>query len=178
MLGLHRRLPVFQPPPCMCAEIEEHVREAIAMRDEMAKWDTPLREWAKLQEMPVLNLKPKDELVIGPSAPVPLFDYGYTHMRVSTCAQMPIVRAPMPAEPLYVLGLGEPDIDPEFLAAYTQPTPKPKPMARGSFRLQLLPGENYEIGTILARGSGAYERRYKITHRLFDNTNCVLVQEL
>lgn len=67
MFGLHRSLPVFKPPPCMCAEIEEHVREAIAMRDEMAKWDTPLREWAKLQQMPVLRLKSEQV-----SAPPPI----------------------------------------------------------------------------------------------------------
>lgn len=138
MLGLHRRLPVFQPPPCMCAEIEEHVREAIAMRDEMAKWDTPLREWAKLQQMPVLTVK--SEPKPAPPQPVPLFDYGYAHaVYVSTSTVHGIVRAPVPA-----------------------PTPFP-PGSLTIFdgvpgSLALAPQEvNVRVGHILTRGNGRYQ---------------------
>ena len=57
----HRNLDWFVAPPCMCDEIEAHVREAIAIRDEMAKWPTPLDEWRELQEMPVLKLRSEPE---------------------------------------------------------------------------------------------------------------------
>ncbi len=64
----HDEPPAWHPPPCMCDEIEGRVRAAIAMRDEMARWKTPLEEWIALQEMPVLRLKsepvkPSDVLV-------------------------------------------------------------------------------------------------------------------
>ena len=52
---------VFQPPPCICAEIEAHVRDACALRDEMATWATPLEEWKKLQEAQVQVLVPKGQ---------------------------------------------------------------------------------------------------------------------
>lgn len=56
-MWLRRRQVVFQPPPCICDQVEQHVCEAIAMRDEMARWKTPLEEWLALQVMPVLKLK-------------------------------------------------------------------------------------------------------------------------
>ena len=52
---------VFEPPPCICDEIEARVRDACAMRDEIAAWDTPLEEWKKLQQMTVLQPKAKPQ---------------------------------------------------------------------------------------------------------------------
>lgn len=39
---------------CICAEVENHVELACALRDEIAKWATPLEEWQKLWNMPIL----------------------------------------------------------------------------------------------------------------------------
>jgi hypothetical protein len=78
---------VFQPPLCICEDIEAHVRDACALRDEMTAWDTPLNEWKKLQQMQVLVPKAKPEFEIRQAIPyveIPRSDWANLGMQVST----------------------------------------------------------------------------------------------
>ncbi len=132
-----RRQWVFEPPPCNCAEIETYVQAACALRDEMAAWATPLEEWKRLQEMPILRPK------------------GEQSSRDAT----------------FLVGTS-PGTTKRVVPMYESYYPLPKKRFAGSVRLRLEPGESFEPGTILVRSTG----RYRVTQRLFDNTNCVLAE--
>lgn len=146
---------VFQPPPCICEEIEAHVKDACALRDEMATWDTPLNEWKKLQQMQILVPKTKPStLPIRNSQPyVDVWSSEYARamrgsVRVSSTTYINYTTTPDVRVPIYD--------------------------GRRGFVLQLRPGEPFEVGSIIKRG----DTRYQITERLFDNTNRVKAKQV
>jgi hypothetical protein len=199
---------VFEAPPCICGDIEAQVRDACAMRDEMATWPTPLEAWKKLQEAQMLVPKGQSKPFVDPWGSQYQKFLDSAHISTMTVLQAPVTRQragtwqmDLPptrmsrgryafsmshanaayidigwtilhnAESYQVLSIttGVKGAVVETMKLPVSMYESHRPLPRIGVRLQLRPGESYEVGTILERGT----YRYEITRRLFDNTNQV-----
>lgn len=140
---------VFQPPPCICEEIEAHVRDACALRDEMTTWDTPLNEWKKLQQMQVLVPKAK------PKPYVDAWSNEYTQVmnssvRVSTVMDM--------SGPFVHSGTRQSDLlSNKYWRA--DEAPKNYPGGRAVFSIPISDASYMDIGWTILWGSKSYQVR-------------------
>lgn len=143
----HRQPKVWQPPPCICKQVERHVHEAIAMRDEMARWKTPLEEWLALQVMPVLQVKSEPKLVRNPAADVIARTAEWSRsMQVSSATRQRYVRSE-PQSGYYYIG-----------SRRVGPSYSPPPVDLSVSSLAILPSDgDVQPGLILKRGNGWYK---------------------